>query len=115
MTYTSGDEIEALRRERDEARASISDHIDLHRKAAAELQGRATAAEARALLAESKLAEAKGAFRRVRAAIFDEVNSLAIQCTVFMPAEGCPPHETIVDFIDATLSHLETQETRHDG
>lgn len=98
-------------------RRAISDHHDLSRKVAASLQGQLAAEsercgrwEARALLAEGKLAEAVGALgwiagmAEVRAAddkqVFTRVNRGALR--------------NIAARARATLSHLET-ETRDDG
>lgn len=55
-----------------------------------------------ALIAEvERLREALG---RTKEAILSDVNGLSIQCTIWMPGAGVPPHETLVDFIDAALS-----------
>jgi hypothetical protein len=53
--------------------------------------------------AQQRIAALEEALQAVKAAILSDVNSLAIQCTIFMPGGGAPPHETVVDFIDAAL------------
>ena len=64
--------IERVERERDEARASISEHIDLGRKVAASLQGQLTAEseragrwEASALAAEARVTDLKAALETI--------------------------------------------------
>lgn len=100
-------------------RRAISDHQDLSRKVAASLQGQLAAEsqrcgrwEARALLAESKFAEAKGALALWRDSRLMTEDGAPVDLRLLNSYGGDVVMAAAAT--RATLSNLETQETRHD-
>lgn len=111
--------LDASKSELASLRRAISDHQDLSRKVAASLQGQLAAEsqrcgrwEARALLAESKFAEAKGALALWRDSRLMTEDGAPVDLRLLNSYGG--DVVMAASATRATLSNLETQETRHD-